>query len=278
MTRDPRRGDAAEPPARGSRAIAILTQPTFVLAVALLLLNDWVFKPAYGTWWTGKLSDVAGLFAFPLLWSALLPRGRRAIFAVTAIGFLAWKSPLSGPPLAAWNALGMWPLTRIVDYTDWIALAVLIPSYRLAVRAAPDAWRGWPLLARRAGAAAAAAIALIAFTATSRVVPTYPLGPQTGYPVGAHQNQIRAAFDDLGIPRRAWARADAMADTLALVIGKTAPRRMSVAVELRDGATCGTIITPLSAAVGGKAPNLDAVRELFFKEVIEPLRARFRPC
>ncbi len=53
-----------------------------IVAVALLLLNDHVLKAAYPSWWTGKLSDVAGLAFFPLMlqagWeavrSALLPR------------------------------------------------------------------------------------------------------------------------------------------------------------------------------------------------------------
>jgi hypothetical protein len=41
-------------------ARAWLTSPAFLVAIALLIVNDWVLKPAVGSWWTGKLSDVAG--------------------------------------------------------------------------------------------------------------------------------------------------------------------------------------------------------------------------
>jgi hypothetical protein len=267
MTRDPR-----------PRASAILTSPAFVLAVALLLVNDWMLKPALGGPWTGKLSDAAGVFAFPLFWSAFWPGRRPAIYAATAAAFLVWKSPLSGAPLAAWNALGFWPLARVVDYTDWLALAALVPSYRAAGRAAGQAPLGWARLARRAGAAASAAVALVAFAASSRVHPTYHFEPQPGYPVGAYMNDIRATLGALGFELRARARHESMADTFALTIGRTLPRPVLVAVELRDGKTCGTVVTPLSASVGGDRPDLSATRELFVREVIQPLRTRFPGC
>jgi hypothetical protein len=112
----------------------------------VLLLNDWVLKPAVGNWLTGKLSDAAGLVAFALFWTALLPTRRTWVFAVTAVSFALWKSPATDAPLAAWNALVPWPLSRVVDYTDWFALAApcLLSAGRGAV--AP------PVRATRAGA------------------------------------------------------------------------------------------------------------------------------
>jgi hypothetical protein len=90
---------AAAEASHAPRAQAILTSPGFLLASGLLLLNDWVLKPAVGGWWTGKLSDFAGLYAFPLFWCAFFPRRRRTVFATTAVGFLVWKSSLSAPLL-----------------------------------------------------------------------------------------------------------------------------------------------------------------------------------
>ena len=38
-----------------------LGRPFFLLAIALLALNDHVLKQRYPGWWTGKLSDFAGV-------------------------------------------------------------------------------------------------------------------------------------------------------------------------------------------------------------------------
>jgi hypothetical protein len=45
----------------------VLTRPLVLGAIVLLALNDWVFKDLFPGPLTGKLSDVAGLFAFPLV-------------------------------------------------------------------------------------------------------------------------------------------------------------------------------------------------------------------
>jgi hypothetical protein len=46
--------------------------PAPLLAVALLVANDRLFKPRFHNWVTGKLSDVAVCFFLPLFISALL--------------------------------------------------------------------------------------------------------------------------------------------------------------------------------------------------------------
>jgi hypothetical protein len=72
-------------------------------AIALLVLNDHVFKARWPGWITGKLSDVAGLVFFPLLLHALTARlpGVRALSperrlllctAATALVFSAVKT------------------------------------------------------------------------------------------------------------------------------------------------------------------------------------------
>lgn len=44
----------------------VTSHPLFLISIAILLLNDHVLKGAYGSWWTGKLSDLAGLVLAPL--------------------------------------------------------------------------------------------------------------------------------------------------------------------------------------------------------------------
>jgi len=107
----------------------LLTSPGFCAALALLLLNDFVLKARFANWWTGKLSDVAGLAAFALCWAAVFPQARRVVFSVTALGFILWKSPLVTPALTWWNQFGIWPLQRVVDPTDDIALGILPLAY-----------------------------------------------------------------------------------------------------------------------------------------------------
>jgi hypothetical protein len=47
--------------------------PIALAAVALLVVNDWVLKPRFGpSFWTGKLSDLAGLVFAPVMLSAAI--------------------------------------------------------------------------------------------------------------------------------------------------------------------------------------------------------------
>jgi hypothetical protein len=140
--------------------LGVLTSPGFLAGLSLLLLNDIVFKQLSPGWLTGKLSDFAGLFVFPLFWSALLPRFRRAVYVLTALAFVFWKSSSSEPLIDAWNALALLPLGRTVDVTDLIALGVLPLSFAYGARRRGES---------RPCAApyVVAALSLVAFTATS---------------------------------------------------------------------------------------------------------------
>jgi hypothetical protein len=90
--------------------------PVALVAVVVLVVNDWVLKPRFHGFVTGKLSDVAGLVFAPVLLSALIGLGLRvlrrnpwlthrrlvACCIATAAGFAAVK--LCAPvrePLAA---------------------------------------------------------------------------------------------------------------------------------------------------------------------------------
>lgn len=105
-------------------ATRALLHPVAIGAIALLVLNDHVLKARFGTWWTGKLSDVAGLAVFPLLLVAGLELlaglrlGRRAVVAaagLTAIGFTAIKVwPAAGALYRIGLATLQWPARAVI--------------------------------------------------------------------------------------------------------------------------------------------------------------------
>lgn len=147
----------------GASTRAVL-HPLVLTALALLILNDHLWKAAHGTWWTGKLSDVAGLAVFPLLVSAggaligLWPGRMRTIVAVAAVTGAAFAAVKLWAPagdgyrvaLAAlqWPARAIAALVRgdaapalgrvrlTADPTDLLALPALLMGPALAARAA----------------------------------------------------------------------------------------------------------------------------------------------
>lgn len=112
-----------------TRPSQILVSPLYILSLGLLLLNDFLLKPTFHNWFTGKLSDFAGLFVFPLFFVAFSPRHRRTTYFLTALLFCFWKSGYSQPAIDAWNGLSIVPLARVKDITDALALVVLPFSY-----------------------------------------------------------------------------------------------------------------------------------------------------
>jgi hypothetical protein len=131
-----------------------------LLSVLLLVLNDFVLKARFPGFVTGKLSDLAGLFAFVLFWRGLLPRHTRLVALATALGFVWWKSPWSGPAIAAWNSLDLWNAGRVVDFTDLFCLAVIPPACLIPLRE--------PERPRRLASLAIGVFSLAAFVATSK--------------------------------------------------------------------------------------------------------------
>jgi hypothetical protein len=151
-----------DPTHRGLPASELLA-PLPLAAVAMLATNDWVLKrSSLPGWLTGKLSDVAGIFVFPLIVTAvvdllllgcararLLPTMdftlRRwklaAAIAATAIGFCVLKAWPAG---STWLA-GIWaklagPNRVAVDPSDLLALALLPVTW----------WQGRRTIARGA--------------------------------------------------------------------------------------------------------------------------------
>lgn len=105
-----------------------LGNPVFLMAVVILLLNDFIWKYTFSNDLTGKLSDFTGLFAFPFFFSALWPRHRMAIHVFTAIFFIYWKSGASGPLILLCQSVKL-PIQRTVDVTDNMALVSIVLSY-----------------------------------------------------------------------------------------------------------------------------------------------------
>ncbi len=261
------------------RPTDLLLSPAFVLTVGLLLLNDWVLKDAFGSWWTGKLSDVTGLFAFPLFWSAFLPRHRNAIYALTAIGFVIWKTPLVGPVIDAWNGIGVWTIARVVDYTDYIALLALPASYRLSEPGIRPPRQAWPVVLKRVATTAMASMAAIAFLATSMTEPepSYDFPAGSDYQVNGPRVAVKAFLLShewflVNNPNRTSAR-DTLYDS-----STEADTALTVYVTLRDTVPCGTIMALSRLKTARKTPNVTLIRDSLVLTFVEPLQARFPTC
>lgn len=106
-----------------------LLHPAFIVGLLLLLLNDHYWKGLYGNWLTGKLSDFAGLLIFPFFLRFLFPISDKQAVWATLLGFVFWKTPYAQGGIDFFNSLGGWQLSRVVDYTDFIAFVVLPLSY-----------------------------------------------------------------------------------------------------------------------------------------------------
>lgn len=102
-----------------------LLHPVFLTCIALLLLNDLYLKYAFHNWVTGKLSDITGLIALTIAGFALMNTRKWVTMVVVALFFCWWKSSLSEPVISFFNEQFQFPLYRVVDYSDYIALCFL---------------------------------------------------------------------------------------------------------------------------------------------------------
>ena len=124
--------------------------PSFLGAVGVLVLNDHVLKGYGPGWLTGYLSDVAGLFFFPIFLQAILEVGLAAFghyrrpsmallyicVATTVLGFsVVQLSPL-GQDMYRWG----------LGYLQWVVyspLAIILGGLNLPPRPVklwPDPW------------------------------------------------------------------------------------------------------------------------------------------
>lgn len=161
-------------PARGGLPVNELLAPLPLAALVVLVLNDRVLKGSGApVWLTGKLSDFAGLFVFPLIataaadlagaaiarlgapWDVTLRRWKlAAAISLTGAVFAAMKlSPLIGSWIGhAWSRLV--PGSEIYpDPTDVIALVVMAGTWWHGRRTIARGAYGRLALARRRRAA-----------------------------------------------------------------------------------------------------------------------------
>jgi hypothetical protein len=129
------------------RALAWLSHPVSIASIAVLVLNDHLLKETFGTWWTGKLSDFAGLVFFPALLAvaiaAVAPRARHprvvlASIVATGVGFTWVKATTVGATTASavWSEVAG-PSVILRDVTDLVALPMLGLATFIAFRAKP---------------------------------------------------------------------------------------------------------------------------------------------
>lgn len=145
----------------------IFLSPFFIFCLFLLLLNDFFLKQQFHNFLTGKLSDFAGLFVFPLFFAAFFPKRRLAIYISTAILFIFWKSPFSQSLIDFWNLIVYFKIWRVVDYTDLLALSVLPLSY-FYFETETQKQKTFSLsFAKRAFVSFVVLLSVFAFTATS---------------------------------------------------------------------------------------------------------------
>jgi|GEM_PF-977524 len=154
------------------RQAQLLLSPGFLFGLLLLLANDLIFKAAFHNALTGKLSDFAGLFVFPIFWTAFAPRRKRAIYFLTALGFLFWKSVSAQPLIDYWNELQVFYIHRTIDLTDLAALIALPFSYLYGQRQQRDFSSSKNIAssfaAQRVATCGIILISVFAFTATQR--------------------------------------------------------------------------------------------------------------
>ena len=151
-----------------------LAHPLPLASIALLLVNDHVLKRACPSWLTGKLSDFAGLFFFPILLVAIAELGpaarrRRSLVAAiacvaTAIVFAAIKA------VPACNALANRVGTFVLDPTDLVALVSVAAAWVFLDRPAPSGVARW-----QTGLAIVVASGASVATSPSHLEPKYPM-------------------------------------------------------------------------------------------------------
>ncbi|HZS08636.1 MAG TPA: hypothetical protein VFD58_27630 [Blastocatellia bacterium] len=172
------------------RNLSILISPGFLICLCLLLLNDFVLKQAFHNWLTGKLSDFAGLFVFPLFFTAFFPRFKTSIYIITGLAFIFWKLPSSQPLIEVWNRQEVHPVGRTPDSTDLLALISLPLSFIYE----DHCIRFKTGLVK---AALVSVISIVAFSATSYRLPHYRIEYFKDYNFEVSQGELMKRIDRL---------------------------------------------------------------------------------
>jgi hypothetical protein len=103
-----------------------------------MFLNDHFFKWEYSNWFTGKLSDFIGVLILPFLLTYFASKYLKTNLLITGLFFIFWKSEFSNSFINFYNKYSLIEITRIVDYSDLIALMMLPVSYVMISRILND--------------------------------------------------------------------------------------------------------------------------------------------
>lgn len=103
----------------------------FLVSLITLILNDHIFKFEFSNWITGKLSDFAGIVILPLFLVFIFPKLRQNSVWISGLLFIFWKSPYSQVFIDFYNSFSPIQTSRVIDYTDLIALVFLLIPYWL---------------------------------------------------------------------------------------------------------------------------------------------------
>lgn len=145
----------------------ILLSPLFLIWLFILLLNDFVLKAQFHNFFTGKLSDIAGLFIFPLFLSVFFSQKKVLIYVLTGFLFIFWKSPFSESLINLLNSFQFVKIGRTIDYSDFLALLVLPFSYFYFKAETQKQKILQPDFTKRILASLVVLLSVFAFTATS---------------------------------------------------------------------------------------------------------------
>ncbi len=174
----------------------LLTSKLFIIGLLILIINDSVLKYSHPGILTGKLSDISGLFIFPIFFASFLFKQRRLIYCLTGLIFILWKLPISQGFIDLWNSFGIFRISRVVDYSDLFTLLTLPISYLYIIKLklpTPTRFQFKPALI--------GVISLITFCATS--VPRYEMPQGTvyigeSYKIKLSKNSVIATIESLG--------------------------------------------------------------------------------
>ncbi len=179
-----------------------LFHPAFIIALAVLLVNDHFLKAAHPGWLTGKLSDFSGLFVLAVFVSVNAGRYFKSsksiiiIHITIAFGFILWKiAPVENLFIAINGHIDIPLPSRVKDITDLIALAVLPLSYTFVKRSHDSR------LVRRLSYGLQKAASVILILITGAAVIATPPGKKYNLEPGAtaetykSQNRLREIFE-----------------------------------------------------------------------------------
>ena len=108
----------------------LITNFVFLFGIIILFLNDQFFKFKFSNFLTGKISDICGIIIFPLLLTYIFPKLKEYSIILASLIFIFWKSEYSQSLIDFYNNISPIETSRVIDYSDLLALFSLpIPYY-----------------------------------------------------------------------------------------------------------------------------------------------------